>query len=215
MEVTHGKVYVSGTRIHVIVEVSEGLVPLHIMHCHIQGALNIHNGPLTHVLCNKLNMALISTYQDAEVFSKEERELIRRHVPWTRRVANEQTDCEGAEVDIPEFVSRNRDCLVLKKAIGSSGNFVVAGPSKTQAEWDQALRLALEEDDWIVQKFVTCPPVLYQHGASGCCPHNVIWGLFAFGEEYSGAFLRVLPQETGKVVNRQRGSIDGVVLEVE
>lgn len=215
LDVNRNQVFVAGQRVHVMVEISGGIVPLHLLRCHQQGTLNIHNGPVTHILCNKLNMALLSMFQDSEVFSNEERQLIQTHVPWTRRVAEEESDFNGEAIDVPQFIQRNRERLVLKKSVGSSGNFVVAGPSKSQDEWEQALQLALAEGDWIAQKFIRCPPVLYQHGPSGCCPHNVIWGLFAFGEEYGGAFLRLMPEQNGKVVNRQRGSTDGVVFEIE
>lgn len=213
LEVNRGQVFVGGKRVHALVEVAEGIVPFHLLRCQHQGTLNIHNGPVTHILCNKLNMALLSMFQDSAVFTREERELIQTHVPWTRPVAEEQSDFNGEVIDLPEFILQNRESLVLKKSVGSSGNFVVTG--KSQHEWEQALQRALSERDWIVQRFVGCPPVLYQHGPSGCCPHNVIWGLFALGQEYGGAFLRLLPQQNGKVVNRQRGSVDGVVLEVE
>jgi len=214
LRVSDGLVFWGETRIHVVIEVTEGIVPAHILRCQQLGTLNLHNGPFSYLLCNKLNMALLSEFQDSEIFEEKERELIRCHVPWTRRVASGNADFEGNSISLFDFILENRDTLMLKKSLGSSGQFVVAGPSRTPGEWETALRRALEEKDWIVQKYIACPSFPYQYGDYGCCLHDVIWGLFVFGEEYGGAFLRVLPKGRGAVVNRQRGSLDGVVLEI-
>lgn len=207
-------VFLGNTRIHAVVEVTEGLVPAHILRCQQLGTLNLYNGPFSYLLCNKLNMALLSEFQDSDIFEKEERELIRRHVPWARKVTTGTANFEGDVVLLPDFIRKNRATLVLKKSVGSSGNFVVAGPSKTEEQWESAVVRALEEKDWMVQAYIACPSFFYQFGDYGSCPHDVIWGLFVFGDAYGGAFLRVLPKGRGAVVNRQRGSLDGVVLEV-
>lgn len=215
LSVADGCVFAQGKRVHAIVECIGGDVPLHILRCHQLGTLNLHNGPVTYVLCNKLNMALLSEFQNSEIFSEEEQELVRRHIPWTRKVVDSTTDFEGTLVALLDFIRENKDMLVLKKSISRSGEDVVPGHCRTQVEWEKALAWALEENNWIVQKYVPCPPLPYQHGDYGCCPHDVVWGLFVFGEIYGGTFLRVLPKGKGSVVNRPKGAFDAIVLEVD
>jgi len=212
--VADGHAFVDGKRIHVVVECIGGDVPLHILRCHQRGTLNLHNGPVTYVLCNKLNLALLSELQDSEIFTEEEQNLIRRHVPWTRKVADCASDFEGRSISLLDFIRENKEILVLKKSISRSGEDVVPGSCRTRQEWEKALAWACEENDWIVQRYVPCPPLPYQWGDYGCCPHDVIWGLFVFGETYGGSFLRVLPKGHGSVVNRPKGAFDAIVLEV-
>jgi hypothetical protein len=66
-----------------------------------------------------------------------------------------------------------------------------------------------------VQEHVESRPYLYQLGEQGSAVHDVIWGLFCFGNLYGGAFLRMLPKGSGDgVINSARGATEGILLEV-
>lgn len=210
----NGHVFLRGIPVHILVEFTGGDVPLHILRCQQRGNINIYNGPISYLLCNKLNFALLSEFQDAGVFTEEEQEVIQQHVPWTRRVQEIEADFHGVTVQLLEFIRENRKQLVLKKSLSRSGYDVVAGKSATLEQWEKAIAHALFEKDWIVQEYVECPAFPYQYGNYGQCPHDVIWGTFAFGETYGGAFLRMLPRNLNSIVNASRGSVDGIVLEV-
>src|SRR5262249_48619155 len=106
-KVDDGRAFVGFKRIHVVVECIGGDVPFHVLRCHQRGTLNLHNGPVTYVLCNKLNMALLSEFQGSEIFDEEEQNLIRQHVPWTRKVAGSATDFEQRPVSILDFIREN------------------------------------------------------------------------------------------------------------
>jgi|SRR5579862_2573587 len=214
LSVVGGHVLLKETHIHLLVECMGGDVPLHILRCYQLGNLIIHNGPITYLLCNKLNMAVLSELQNSDIFTEEERELIRKHVPWTRKVEQGSTDFHGLDVSMPSFVYENRQNLVLKKSISRSGHDVVIGMHTMPSEWARVVSEALAEKSWIVQEHVKCRPFLYQFGEYGCCPHDVVWGLFVFGETYGGAFLRMSPRDHHAIVNSSHGSYDGVVLEV-
>jgi uncharacterized circularly permuted ATP-grasp superfamily protein len=47
-------------------------------------------------------------------FPAAERKAIRDHVPWTRLVSQTKTTFEDQTVDLPEFITRNRERLALK-----------------------------------------------------------------------------------------------------
>lgn len=214
LRVADGVVRYHGEPIHIMVEMTSGDVPTQVLRCHQRGGMTLHNGPVSYVLCNKLNLAILSEFGDCGLFTDEEQALIARHVPWTRKVAEGAADLDGASVMLPDYIRSSRDQLVLKKAISSSGHDVFVGIATAETEWERALETALEQKDWIVQRYVPSLPYLYQDGDHGCRAHDVIWGLFVIDDAYAGAFLRVLPALCGGVVNRSRGSLDGVVLEV-
>jgi hypothetical protein len=204
----------NGHPVHALLEFTAGDVPLHILRCHQRGAFTLHNGPATYILCNKLNLALLSEYGETGLFDDEARALIHDHIPWTRKVADAPATFDGADVRLPEFIRENAGRLVLKKGISRSGHDVVPGPGTSAEVWEQALRHALYEQDWIVQQYVPCPLLPYQHGDYGWLPHRAVWGAFVFGDRYGGAFLRLLPDAQGAVVATSKGAADGLVLEV-
>ena len=77
------------------------------------------------------------------LFTTAEREAIRAHVPWTRRVAECRTTHFGEEVDLPAFVLRNRERLVMKPNDEYGGKGVFIGWETSGADWARALDEAL------------------------------------------------------------------------
>lgn len=98
----------------------------------------------------------------ARHFSAEERLVFRRHVAWTRLVADRRTTLsDGREGELLEVVRREREGLVLKPNRGYGGAGIVVGASVTPAAWEAALQLALTDPDdrWVVQERVEVPRV--------------------------------------------------------
>lgn len=205
----------NGRRIHALLEFTAGDVPVHVLRCHAQGGFTLHNGPATYLLCNKLNLALLSEYADSGLFDAGEQALIDAHVPWTRKVTNERATMDGVDVLLPAFILEQREQLLLKKSISRSGHDVVPGIDTAPDAWARALEHALFERDWIVQQYHACPVLPYQHGEHGWLPHRGVWGMFVFGDAYGGGFLRLQPDVQGAVVATSRGAVDGVVLEID
>ncbi len=209
-----GRVFLGDLPINVVLEMTTGDVPLHILRCYQRGAFNLHNGAATYLLCNKLAMALLSEFHDSGVFTEEEAQLIQDHVPWTRKVVDAAADFKGISVTLPEFIRENQRELVLKKGISASGQHVIAGPHCTPEQWESGLKLALDDGDWTVQEYIRYPQLPYQNGTYGYLPHDVVLGLFVFGNEFGGTFVRVLAKDRGGIVNRQRGCSDAIALEI-
>ena len=95
-------------------------------------------------------------------FHPEERQIFRRHVPWTRAVAERRTSLPGGgEGDLCEFARRERDHLVLKPNRGYGGEGVLVGHAVSQAEWEAALSEALLDSAqrWVVQALAVVPIV--------------------------------------------------------
>jgi hypothetical protein len=115
-------------------------------------------------------------------FSAEERQVLRRHVPWTRILADRRTtDPNGTRIELLDFVLTDRETLVLKPNRSYGGEGVTVGAALTEAEWDGALQAALtDEDRWVVQQLVTLPvqafPVLDAEGRVRSEPFYVVMG---------------------------------------
>jgi hypothetical protein len=102
----------------------------------------------------KTFFAVLTDEQNGALFSHNERELIKRHIPWTRVVADVQTAHFGEHIELLDFVRRHRDNLVLKPSDEYGGSGVTLGWETNEAAWDAAIELALTAKNgvWIVQE---------------------------------------------------------------
>ena len=94
------------------------------------------------------------------LFTVEERQVMRRHVLWTRILsARHTTSPVGERVDLLEWARRERDALVLKPNRSYGGDGVLVGHSTEQGEWETALDRALADTEsrWVVQQAAPIP----------------------------------------------------------
>jgi hypothetical protein len=87
-------------------------------------------------------------------FSEVEREAIRRHIPWTRRMADVKTRYGSEQVALIDFVRARRDRLVLKPNDDYGGHGIFIGWESDQSAWDAAIEVAIK-GDYLVQERVT------------------------------------------------------------
>jgi uncharacterized circularly permuted ATP-grasp superfamily protein len=102
----------------------------------------------------KAFFAVLTDEQNGALFSHDERQLIRRHIPWTRVVADVKTAHYGQQIELLAFVEKNRENLVLKPSDEYGGSGVTLGWETSEAEWDAAIGRALSARNgvWIVQE---------------------------------------------------------------
>ncbi|MDQ6772142.1 MAG: hypothetical protein M3024_04015 [Candidatus Dormibacteraeota bacterium] len=116
--------------------------------------VNTFRGKLLHV---KLSLALLSDDLYAHLYTSRQREVIARHIPWTRRLREGPTTWRGRRVrDLVEHVRRRREQLALKPNDDYGGRGVVLGWTVSAEEWDRALAGALELPS-VVQEAVEVP----------------------------------------------------------
>jgi hypothetical protein len=89
----------------------------------------------------------------ASLFTPAEHRLLGRVVPWTRVLGARVTDDPaGRRVDLPAFVRRAREALLIKPNVGSSGTGLLLGREAGSARWDARIHRALREPGrWVVQ----------------------------------------------------------------
>lgn len=117
------------------------------------GAVCIANSFQALLLYKKCSLAFLSDEANHHLFTPEEIEAIKTHIPWTRVVADRKTTYRGKSVDVPNFISGQRERLVLKPNDSYGGKGVVLGWVASQNEWDDTIRTALREP-YVVQEKV-------------------------------------------------------------
>ncbi|MGA2435451.1 MAG: hypothetical protein ABSG25_09210, partial [Bryobacteraceae bacterium] len=89
-------------------------------------------------------------------FPAAEKKAIRQYIPWTRVVRAGFASHGGETVDLPEFILKNREKLVLKPNDVSGEHHSVRGWETDGATWDRALKRALRTP-YVVQEKVEAP----------------------------------------------------------
>src|SRR4029079_4742102 len=132
-------------------------------------------------LGTKRSLALLSEHEESDLLSVEERETVRRHVAWTRVVRPGPTRYRGESTELLDLLAARREEFVLKPALGSRGEGVTVGYHASPAAWEQEIQLAAAEAGrWLAQEHAPSRPYLFQHGAEGSAPYDLVWGVFSF-----------------------------------
>ena len=103
----------------------------------------------------KAFFAVLTDGNNAKLFSAAEREVIERHVPWTRVVEDVKTDRLGEPIGLLEYIRKNKNDLVLKPSDEYGGTGVTLGWETDEKQWDLAIEGAQPGDErgcWIVQE---------------------------------------------------------------
>lgn len=96
-------------------------------------------------------LALLSDDSVVGSFPAAERKLLRQHVPWTRFMANGKTAHGDEQIDLAEWVARNRETLVLRPLDSGSDQHNYDGAELEQSMWERAVKTALRSR-YVVQE---------------------------------------------------------------
>jgi len=213
--VSAGKLFSSGGEsLHAVLEYTDDRTPQEVFRAFKAGSIHLYSGPLTRLIGDKRNLALLSTYQDSDLFDASERAILEKHLPWSRELVPGKTVYQGEQSDLEDLLLRNPQDFVIKRGIGRRGEGVVIGWATPPGEWARKIRAAMTEGGWLAQEHLSSRPYLFQH-ADGFATHDVVWGTFAFGALYGGGFLRMIPTGQGAgVINSAQGATEGIIFEV-
>ena len=126
----------------------------------------------------KAFFAVLTDQQNAKLFSHDERELIRQHIPWTRVVADVRTSHCDNPIELLAFIRTERENLVLKPNDEYGGTGVTLGWETTEQAWDATIEKAVsavsagsDAGCWIVQERIPIRreafPYITQQGNAG------------------------------------------------
>ncbi|HST53388.1 MAG TPA: hypothetical protein VLJ61_15360 [Pyrinomonadaceae bacterium] len=151
----------------------------------------------------KALFAVLTDEKYSHLFTAEEREAIRLHVPWTRKVRDGKTEKDGEAIDLIEFISANSQRLVLKPNDDYGGHGIYIGWSNDQIVWDEALRSALANGDYLVQERVPTAretfPALAEDGSIFFAEQLVDLDPLLFNGRVGSAFTRLSFTELANV----------------
>jgi uncharacterized circularly permuted ATP-grasp superfamily protein len=151
----------------------------------------------------KAIFAVLTSERYSRLFSHEERAAITQHVPWTRRVRAEKSDYHGKEIDLLEFVVANRDRLVLKPNDDYGGRGISIGWNTAEVRWQEVLRTALVDGDYLVQERVPTAretfPALQPDGSIVFAEQLVDLDPLLFNGKVGSAFTRLSSTELANV----------------
>lgn len=152
------------------VKVQEFLVRFDLNHplvrAYRDGAICMINSFRSELAHKKAIFDLLTDEAVTASFPAAERKAIREHIPWTRVVAAAKVTRHGETVDLPEFIVKNRESLVLKPNDDSGDQHSFHGWEMDASAWERAIRTAMRTP-YVVQERVA-PPVasfpVYQWG---------------------------------------------------
>lgn len=131
------------------------------------GAVCVVNSFRSELAQKKAIFDLLTDESITAGFPLAERKAIHEFVPWTRMVTASQTTFENQKVDLPEFILKNRERLILKPNDDASEFHSFRGSETDDLGWERALKQAMRSP-YVVQEAVepfraTFP--VYQNGS--------------------------------------------------
>ena len=164
-----------------------------LIRAYLAGDVCLVNSFRCKMLHKKAAFELLTDKANASWFTPREREVIRRTVPWTRRVAQRKTHHRGREVDLIEHVRKNRAQFVLKPNDDYGGRGISLGERVTASQWDVALSEALAGDYVVQEKIELHSEVFPIFGETqwSLQPMYVDTNPFLFGGRVEGGMVRL------------------------
>lgn len=126
------------------------------------GAICMVNSFRSQMLFKKAIFALMSEWLAAGRFTTSVAQVLARHLPWTRIVADTPVEVDGQQVDLLAFAAAERESLALKPNSEYGGRGVILGWECTADAWEQALSLALRSPHpYVLQRRVAVAAQLF------------------------------------------------------
>ena len=167
------------------------------------GAVCLVNNFRSKMIHKKALFAVLTDPAHARLFTDDELDTIRAHVPWTRKVREGKTEKGGAEIDLLDYVRQNSGTLVLKPNDDYGGHGIYIGWNTSGDEWEEALQAALRDGDYLVQERVSTAretfPALADDGSVVYAEQLVDLDPLLFNGRVGSAFTRLSSNELANV----------------
>jgi hypothetical protein len=164
-----------------------------LIRAYLAGDVCLVNSFRCKMVHKKAAFELLTDEANSSWFTAREREIIRRTVPWTRRVTQRKTHHRGRRVDLIEHVRKHRSEFVLKPNDDYGGRGIWFGDRETPAAWEAALSEALT-GDYVVQEKVKLRTEifpLFDESRWAFQPMYVDTNPFLFDGRVEGALVRL------------------------
>ncbi len=207
-------VFLRGERVGAVVSADQA-PPVQLTRACLAGQIIWSDDPLQWVLADKRFLALLYKHRKHPSFSEDECRTIETFLPWGAPLRAGRVEFEGNMEDLPSLLLRQKDRFVIKVARGGRGNDVFVGKHQQIHDWMRLVMRGLAEGNWLVQEFCRSLPFYGQRGDNGYGTFDAVWGVYGFGDEYSGCWLRLMERDSGNgVINSDKGAEESIVYEV-
>jgi uncharacterized circularly permuted ATP-grasp superfamily protein len=157
------------------------------------------------IIHKKALFAVLTDARYSSLFSEDEKSMISRHVPWTRKVRRGKSDYHGEDIDLLEFIAARRERLVLKPNDDYGGHGIYIGWNTDEIAWDEAMHNALANGDYLVQERVPTArevfPALTNEGTIAFAEQLVDLDPLLFNGKVGSAFTRLSSNELANVTS--------------
>src|SRR5436305_2355538 len=169
------------------------------------GAICMVNSFRSKLIHKKALFAVLTDERYENLFTTEEREAIRAHVPWTRHVRAGKSKYYGKEIDLLDFISKTSDRLVLKPNDDYGGHGIYIGWNTDGISWAEGISSALGNGDYLVQERVPTArevfPALKEDGSIEFAEQLVDLDPLLFYGKVGSAFTRLSFTELANVTS--------------
>ena len=160
------------------------------------GNVCVANPLRSRLASNKAILSIITNQKKFQQFyTDEEREIISRHIPWTRRVLDVETSYHDNKIYLKKHIISHKDELVLKPSDSYGGKNVVIGRECPQFEWDALTgRIITQNEDWVIQRYVKISLISVPKKIDGeIVMQNKKYNInpFVFNGNYAGSMARL------------------------
>ena len=205
------KLYAKGVRIDIVYKrllVNEYLPVMEkypaLLDAYRAGAICMVNSFRSKLIHKKAVFAVLTNEKYARLFNEEELNVVNAHVPWTRKFREEKTVNKREEIDLVEWTRANKSKLVLKPNDDYGGHGIYIGWTSDEAEWDEAIKVALTDGDYLVQERVetskeTFPMLFGELGEVKMLEQLVDLDPLLYSGKVGSAFTRLSSSELANV----------------
>ncbi|WP_328940829.1 hypothetical protein OG259_03530 [Streptomyces sp. NBC_00250] len=144
---------------------------------------------------NKSALALLTDPRWSGSFDADERALVERVLPWSRTLH------ASGPAELVDLCRERRGRLILKPSAGYGGLDTYVGWESTAADWDKALRIAVERGGYVAQeRVVPRPEPVYDPETGSVDDWIAALGIFLTDEGYAGTHARANRADGGAIV---------------
>ena len=200
IRIVNGKVQAGDDEIHLIYKrvITRELLErweevAEFIHCIQKGLVCCCNSFRSYIVGNKKVLAAITNPQFQHIYSKEELDVIRKTIPWTKVLADTKETYKNINVHLKDFILENKDILVLKPANLYGGKDVFLGCETSHETWSKVMHSHLNDLSWVVQEYVDIPQDIFPEITDDMILKfkKVNINPFALLGKYSGTITRV------------------------
>ena len=185
-----------------------------LLRAYSDGNICMANSFRTKIPHKKASFAVLQDPRWAGLFTDEEHDMIRRHLPWTRRVLEGRVDFEGEGHDLTGLLRAHREKFLLKPNDDYGGSGIIVGWESSESEWDDAIERALAEP-YIVQQRAAVEKArfpMYDGERAEMQELLIDFDPFLFRGKAEGGLVRLSPQS---LVNVAAGGGEAALAVIE